>query len=351
MTAFLEDQVLLGLILTILLLLGLAAFFACFSIALRIRNDRETRLWAGLKKRWEPSLMNVLTDPQGLPALWEKVEPKNHLHFLEFVLRYAQRLGGTERAVLKEAAAPYLPEVLPHLKHRQMGIRARAVQTLGTLGLPKYMEELRKAMEDPSPFVAAMAARLLAHGIGPEVAEDLCRSLPRFGNFRIWYLVDLMVALGPDAIPSIRRTMGDPTIPNRTRAVAALSLSALRDLGAADPAAELATSESDPELLSSLLRLLAQVGTSKHAEAVRPHLDSEEFFVRAAATRTLSELGSDRDLPRLVEQLADPSTWVRVAAARGVYRLGGRAALSALVQPGDPATPLFRQVLAEEAGQ
>jgi len=351
MNALLSDQVLRLLVFMIVGLLGLAIFFATFTFFLRLRTERETRLWAQLKEGWEPLLFEALTDPHRLGALWERVGEPDHLKFLEFVLRYAQRLGGTERDVLREAATPYLPEVVPLLGHRRMGIRARAVQTLGTLGLPRYSEEIKEAVNDPSPYVAAIAARLLAHEVGSEAAYDLCRSLSQFKTFRTWYLVDMVVAMGPGAIPAIRETLEDPDMPVRTRAVAAHALSVLRDLGSAGLAAELTIREKDPDFLTSLLRLLAQVGTPDHSPAIRAHLDSEEFFVRAAATRTLSELGGEEDLPFLVEKLSDPSPWVKTAAARGVYRIGGKSALAALTRGEDDATALFRQVLAEEAGK
>lgn len=351
MNAILSDQVLWALGLLILLLLGMALFFAAFTFFLRLRNEREARRWEELERTWEPALMEVLAHPEEVEALWEKVGPNDHLRFLEFVLLYAQRLGGSERETLGRAAAPYLPELLPLRSHRRVGIRARAIQTLGTLGLPRYLEEVKEAVRDPSPYVAAIAARILAHEVGPEVAPDLCRNLERFHTFRIWYLVDMVVAMGPGAIPAIRGTLADERASLRSRAVAAHSLSVLMDLGSADLAANLTVREEDPELLTSLLRLLSQVGTADHTPAVRAHLDSEEFFVRAAATRTLAELGEEGDLPLLVEKLSDASAWVRMAAARGVYRLGGKATLTALSREEDPATPLFHQVLAEEAGR
>jgi len=350
MNVLLSDQFLWILVLMILVLLGLALFFAAFTFLLRLRTEKEARLWVRLEESWEPTLLEALTDPGQLKALWRKVGEQHHLHFLEFVLRYAQRLEGAERDALRKAAEPYLPEILPLLKHRRMGIRARGVQTLGTLGLPQFADEIRDAVNDPSPFVAAIAARLLAHEVGAEMASDLCLSLARFDKFRIWYLVDMVTAMGPEASPAIRETLENPEMPVRTRAVAAHALSVLRDLASADLAAKLTLKEKNPEFLAALLRLLAQVGTSKHAPAARAHLDSEEFFVRSAATRTLAELGREEDLPFLVERLSDPSTWVKMAAARGVYRLGGKATLAALTQE-DPANPFFRQVLAEEAGR
>jgi HEAT repeat protein len=217
--------------------------------------------------------------------------------------------------------------------------------------LPAFVDDLKASIYDSSPFVAAMAARLLAHEVGAEIAPDLCKSLDRFHNFRTWYLVDMMVAMGPGAVPSIRGTLANPKMPDRTRAVAAHALSVLWDLESGGLAAKLLREEKNAEFLTSLLRLLGQVGTPEHLPAVRTHLDSQEFFVRAAATRTLSELGTEKDLPLLVEKLGDPSSWVKMAAARGIYRIGGKAALTALSREEDPASPWFRQVLGEEGGR
>jgi len=347
----LSDQLFLFLTVTILLLLTMAAAFAVGVFLLRLRNEREERLWARLKGTWEPILLDSLSAPEKLQNLWDHVGEGDRLHFLEFVLQYAQRLGGSERDVLKEAAAPYLKEVLPLLNNRRVGIRARAVQTLGTLGLPDYMPHLNAAVDDPSPFVAALAARLLAQQATPEIAQDFCRKLTRFKTFRTWYLVDMVVDMGPGAVPAIRETLSDPSYPVQIRAVAAHSLSVLGDLASADLAGDLALREEDPALLSSLMRLLAQVGTGTHSPAAKAHLDSEEFFLRAAATRTLSELGDEGDLHLLIEKLGDPSAWVRMAAARGVYRIGGKKALGALSRGEDSFGSLFRQVLAEEAGK
>jgi hypothetical protein len=344
-----SEQALSSLVFAILFLLGMALFLAGFTFVLRLKNERDSRLWARLKEAWEPALFEALVNPSALKVLWEKVDPRHHLLFLEFVLDYAQRLGGAERKVLRKAVEPHIHEILPHLNHGRMGKRARAVQTLGTLGLPTYVEEMQRAVHDPSPFVSALAARLLAHEMGAEVAAELCGSLHRFENFRSWYLVDMVVAMGPEAVPELRVTLENRDLPIRSRAVAADALSALGDFRSADLAAELAIEEESPELLAALLRLLAQVGTAKHSPAARAHLDSEEFFVRAGATRTLAELGEEEDLPLLVEKVGDPSAWVRMAAARGVYRLGGKEALDALNRGEDPATPLVRSVLAEEA--
>lgn len=339
------------LVLLVLILLGIGFFFVLFTFFLRVRNEREARLWAELKTSWEPALLEILADPEKTQPLWDQVGPGQHLLFLEFILRYAQRLGGAEKEILQKVADPYLPDIVPRLNHRLMSSRVRAVQTLGTLGLPRFLPELKTAIGDPSPFVAAMAARLLAHEVGAEAAPELCASLERLKNFRTWYLADMMVAMGPGAVPTIREALGNENLPPRTRAVAAHSLSVLMDLGSADLAAKLAAKENDPELVTTLLRLLAQVGTTAHQSAARAHLDSQEFFIRAAATRTVAELGSREDLPVLIEKLSDSSSWVRLAAARGVYRLGGRETLLSMTRRDDPSAPLFRQVLAEEGGE
>lgn len=349
MSAVFTDYVLGLLFLSTMVLLGLASFFALFTLILRMKNERDERRWEAASERWEPILLEVLTEQVHPSALHAHVQSNDEILFLEFVLRYAQRLKSTERDLLREAVAPYLHILRSRLKHRRIGIRARAVQTLGTLGLPEYSEEVKQAIQDPSPYVAAIAARHLAHEIGADIAPDLCAALDRFRDFRTWYLVDMVVAMGPAAIPSLRRTLSDPGFPTRSRAVVAHALSVLRDLGSADLAANIAVGERDPAFLASLLRLLARVGTNRHAISARENLDAPEFFVRAAATRTLAELGDEDDLPSMVEMLSDPSSWVKMAAAQGVYRLGGKETLKVFAKRDDPAGPWFRQVLAEES--
>ena len=137
--SILSDQVFLFLSSTILVLLTAAAIFAVVVFLLRLRNEREDRLWARLNGTWEPILLEALSGQRELQDLWDHVEEGDQLHFLEFVLRYAQRLGGAEQDVLRRAAKPYLKAMLPLLSNRRVGIRARAVQTLGNLGLPEYL--------------------------------------------------------------------------------------------------------------------------------------------------------------------------------------------------------------------
>ncbi|MBT8396176.1 MAG: hypothetical protein KJN92_04385, partial [Gemmatimonadetes bacterium] len=137
----LSDQVFLFLAITIVVLMTMAVAAAVVTFLLRLRNEKEDRLWARLNATWEPILLDSLSDAEKLPDLWKQVEERNQLRFLEFVLQYAQRLGGEERDVLKKAAAPFLDGVLPLLRNRRIGIRARAVQTLGTLGLPEYTSQ------------------------------------------------------------------------------------------------------------------------------------------------------------------------------------------------------------------
>ncbi len=343
------DRVFFSLVCLVLFLFSIAVLFAGFTILLRLRNERKARLWAELSATWKPLLLASLSEPEKLGSLWTEVSERHQLLFLEFVLQYAQRLGGTEKEILKKAAEPFLSRVVPLLHDRQVGVRARAVQTLGTLGLPQYGGEVTGAVEDPSPFVAALAARLLSQEGGVDVAESLCGRLERFRTFRNWYLVDLVVGFGPAAVPAIRNTMTNTDCSLQIRSVAAHSLSVLRDLASADLAGQMAMREKDPALLTSLMRILSQVGTDKHAPAARAHIDSDHFFLRAAATRALSELGGEEDLPLLVEKLHDPSPWVRISAARGVYRIGGRDVVKSLAGTRDSSRTLFRQVLAEEA--
>ena len=134
------DQVLLYLTIVILSLLGLVIFLSVLTVLLRLRNERVDRHWASLQERWEPLLLDALSQPENLEALWDQVGEADHLLFLEFVLQYAQRLGGTEWETLKLAAAPYLsggPAPLGETAGRGSGPGRPDPGDPGSAGIPR----------------------------------------------------------------------------------------------------------------------------------------------------------------------------------------------------------------------
>ncbi len=343
-----RESALLLLALSIAALLVMAVAFGLYAVVLRVRNELRERRWRRLEATWEEPVLAALADPDRIGRAQEAVEDRYRLHFVRFVLSYARRVRGQERETLRKLVAPYLDPIAERVWSKHQEIRTRAVQTLGTLGLPQYAGEVVTALDDPSPLVAMVAARALASDEHPEYAEAVLRRLRRFDTWSRSFLASMLAGIGNEGAPAIRATLTDRNEPAWVRAVAAEALGALKDFEAGDPAAHVVEAEEDPELLSAALRLLALVGSPEHATVVRSRCASPDPTVRSAALRALGTLGDEEDANRLLGAMADPSPWVAIHAARGLLAAGAHQLLSDLADSDHPRALLAQQIVMEE---
>lgn len=305
------------------LLTILALLFAGMTVLLRIRNDRVARRWKRLEAAWEPLILDVLVGARPAEALHAAVRPADRLYFVSYLLRFARRFRGEEFALVAGLAQPYLPALVPLIRHRSPEVRARAIQTLANLRLTDYEEAVIRAMDDPDPLVAVTAARALARNEHPEYAPVVMAHLDRFDSLSRGFLAALLAAMGPAAAPALRDTLADPRRRPRVRAIAAEALALLRDADAADVAAEVVVGEENRELLASALRLLGRIGRPDHAAAVRRRAASWDEVVRAQALRVLGRIGGESDVPAVLAALDEPVPWVALHAAYALAELGG----------------------------
>lgn len=331
-------------------LIVMALLFAAYAVYLRIHSDRHQRLWERLSASWEEPVLLALADPDEAQRVHDLVAPEHRLQFVRFALEYARRVKGEERRVLQALAEPYLAPIAKRAGSRAVEVRTRAIQTLGTLGLPKYASEVMRALDDPSPLVAMVAARALATPAYPEYAPDVLKRLRRFEGWSRSFMASMLASVGPAAAPALRASLGDREEAPWVRAVAAEALAVLKDFDAADTAAAAVATAEDRELVSAALGLLAQVGTPEYLPAVRARCASPDNVVRAHALDALGTLGTEDDVPRLLGAMSDPSPWVAIHAARGLRAAGGTRVLEDLGDSDHARAPLARQVLAEEVG-
>jgi HEAT repeat protein len=337
------------LLVTIAALVVLAFAFGAYTIYLRIRTDRRERRWRVLTAKWEEPILLAVEDPDQVQVLHDLVAPSERLHFVRFILEYSRRVRGEERQILRELAAPYLAPIADRLDSPFSEIRTRAVQTLGTLGLPRYAPRLIDALDDPSPLVAMVAAWSLCLEQNPEYAPAVLRHVERFQFWSRTFVASLLASLGPGAAPVLRTTLRDGRTPPWVRAATAEALRTLDDFDAGDAAAEVVAREHDPELVAAAMRLLTRVGRPEHAEIIRARCASPDYSLRASAIAALGVLGSGDDHPRLLGAMSDPSPWVAIQAARGLVAAGGTALLEDLRDSDHPRSLLAAQVLEEEA--
>lgn len=335
------------LILVVGLMAVLSVAFAINVLILRILNERTARRWARLESLWEEPILNALADPERVPEVWDRVDDRHRVQFVDFVLRWSRRVRGRDAEVLREVALPYLDPFLDEVDATRMEIRTRAVQVLGTLGLPRHADAVIRALDDPSPLVAMVAARSLAR---TKDARHATRVLEKLGRFRDWnrnFFASMLASMGSEAIPALQATAEDSRQAPWVRSVA---LDALRHLSAprsADLAAEIVARESNRELLAAALRLLAEVGRPEHREVVRARASSNDFVIRAHALSALGTLAGEDELELLEDAMEDPSPWVAIHAAEGLHTAGADAALESFARSGHPRAELARQVLLE----
>ncbi len=322
-----------------------ALLLAVTAVLLRLANDRKAQRWGRLEADWEPSSLDVVVGLDPPERMWALVTPRDRLHFLNFLLRFAKRVSGPERRMVDDLAAPYLDLVVRQLRFRAPERRARAVQTLSTLGRRRYADRLLQALDDPSPLVAMVAARALARRESPDFAGAILRRLHRFDQWRPSFLASMLAAMGPSVAPTLRLALADEQFSSRTRGVAADALRELHDYEAADVAAAMLSRTRERDLLASTLNLLAHVGRAEHLPAIREHAGAPDLIVRARAIAALGFIGAAEDVPVIVEAFYDPSPWVALRAAEALRDAHATDALTALARPGAPRAELARQLL------
>lgn len=319
--------------------------FAIYTIHLRLRNVRRAEQWARMEAAWEPLLLDFLTEERSQDEVLGEIPREESLHFVDYLQRFAERLQGKEMAMVKQLAVPYLASIAERTKGGDTPRRARAVRTIGALGLQHYPEALIDALDDESPLVAMIAARALADKEFPEYAQPVLDRLHRFDTWSQSYLVSMLASVGHTMAPALRELLADPARTYRARTVAADVLRALNDLEAGDIAAQLLESESDRDLLAAALRLLQHVGRPEHLAAIRKLATSTDYVIRAQALKALGLLGGEEDLPLFSAGLEHESSWVAMNAAQGLMTACGKHILYAILESGHPRTDLVKQVL------
>jgi HEAT repeat protein len=323
--------------------------FAAYALLLRYGHDRRQRRWKLLTERWEPVMLQALaeSDAQAVQDLRALVDPPHRLHFVRFVLEYARRVKRAESEVLKDLASPYLEPLRERTRSRHAEVRSRAVQTLGTLGLPRYADEVLAALDDPSPVVAMVAARSLCDHGDVSHAEAVIGALHRFEVWNRTFLASMLASIGAPGLEILRETLADGARSPWVRAVAADALASLKDIEAGEIASRVVELEEDRELVVAALRLLTLVGDPEDAAVVRPRTVSPDFVVRCYAHTALGSLGSREDEHMFLDGIEDESPWVALHAARALRSAGGESRLRTLGASDHPGAELARQVLRE----
>jgi HEAT repeat protein len=343
------DSTLVWIILSTAFLFILACALTLMTLYLRISNSRKAKRWKTLEVHWEKRILPILAGDKPFVTIHQHVHKKDQLFFVDFLSRYATRFRGDELKIIIQMAAPYLPILQKRINRHDPERRARAIKTLALLGFQEYIQNIIKALDDPSPLVAMVAARSLVHEKNPDYAKFVIQKLHRFDQWSTSFLTATLAAVGPHIIPALHSTLSDKTTPSRTRTVAVNALQQLNDIESTDIAVEILQSTDDTELIASCLRYIGRIGYTKHIPIVRSFLQHPNFAIRTNATRTIGMLGSPEDWPYLKHALLDESPWVAIQAAEGLRESDAYDILEEIALSDHPRAVFAQQVLEEES--
>jgi HEAT repeat protein len=319
-------------------LVVLAALLGLLAAFLRMRNAVVARRWARVEQRWHDLLLQVLAGTRPAAELHASVRRGEERYLLELVSRYARRLRGAERSRCAEAARPYLPLLVKRARHRDAGLRAQAVHSLGLMGMDRHAAVVCAALDDRSEFVGMTAMRALARPEHAAHRREIVARLDRFGAWDASFVASIVAAIGPAVSAPLLEVLGDDSRAPRVRRIAAESLRRLNYLPAGTVAARVAAGTTDRDLVAACLRLLEAVGHAGCLPVIRPLTDSADAVIRQQAVRALGTLEAPAGIPLLVKHLDDPSPWVAIEAGRALARFeGGRLLAVALAGSGDRA--------------
>lgn len=321
-------------------------------LGLRVRNDIRDRRAHQVEGRWYPALLDLLAGDTTVSVLLSHVVPSETVAVLEICGRLVRRVSGDDRAVIQEFARPLLGSLKPMFVSRQPEQRANAIQLLTALGTDdEFRTEILEALDDPSPLVSMVAARVVASRRRVDLAAAVLAQLDRFEMWSEAFLASMLASMGPDIAPALRACYSDAQGSPTARAVTARALAELRDVPAGAIAALLIARDrpEDRELIVASLRVIESVGQSKHLEVVRPLLAHENSVVRANAAIVLGKVGDASDGLALAKAVGDESPWVAIYAATALRRLGQDATLRTLSSAPDTNAEAALEALQEAA--
>ena len=261
------------------------------------------------------------------------------------------------------AAALAVPPLITALRDADTQVRAAAVTALGSLGDPRAVEALARALRtDTDARVREMAAQSLGEIEDARAVPALAAALREdreagVRNKAAWALgeiedaaaVDALGAALRDANVEVRRTavwaLGQiedaravpllaPALRSddvETRSQAAWALGQIESATAVEPLAAAAKDES-PKVRSMAVWALGQIEDATALPALTAALRDQEVSVRRHAVSALGEIdGVERAPQGLIDALKDADRQVRQGAAHALGEIADPAAVPGLV--------------------
>lgn len=347
----LHDPIILWMFALTAVLVLVALFVGALTASLRYANVRKEVAWRRLESVWTPLMIRVLAGEIPPRDLLEAVHGDDRYLFIDFLTHYGTRFDDHERRLIEKLAAPHLSLLASRIDSPDVHIRIRAVLTIGLLGAHTHADVLLKALDAEAPLIVLAAARALCSLQEETVVRSVLDGIHKADSWSVDYLARVVATAGASAARPCQEILGSSEHSPWLRVLAAETLRQIHNFESADLARALIVDRRDTprNVLCACLRMIRDMGTERHLDAVRHLWGAEDDTVRLNAVAALGGAGTAQDLPRLRLMLQDRSQWVVWAAVRGLLGLGDRAFLDDLIRAGHRAAAAAQAVIEESA--
>ncbi len=312
-------------------------------VELLTRGDADTASGAaGLLVKWKskkvlPRIVSMIDEEQIAPALALSIlEGFGAREAVSQVLRLLkdETAGDDAAELLAEwQARDVAPELIKLLRHRDHGVRGRAMALLAEFrcqeAVPTLLQQLRTEPATRLRGVVETLGILKVSESGPDLLELLKERDP-WNPRRSTECLEALSRIGErKAIPIAMEWLASGSDQGLW-----VPAQVLADLKAVEAVPDLLKLLEDP---SSNRRAAGLLGLSKVADvgsipSMAARLVDPDKYVRIAALRALSEIDAQTEIPKIEALLRDENKWVRNAAVGSLRTLRARESTGALIR-------------------
>jgi hypothetical protein len=344
-----EDRIFLILIVSVMFLAVIVVLLALITLSLRLKNTLKAKRFRKLENIWQPLVLDVLDGKMAPVEIQKFVARKDHLFFIQYLVRITRQLRGEEQVVVKGLSEPFLHLLLRKLSRSHFDDKILALHLLSFIGIKGFEKQVKKIYLHANRAAGIVALRAMCQPEYNAFYPYILEHIDRFKNWNHNILASILANGGPDVAFWFRQIVADANRLEWTQILACDTLRLLSDIEAASIISQRIQQTTSRELLTAFLRYLEVAGSYKHMEEISYLAMSDDYVVRTNVIRTIGNVAPDSHIELLSEALSDPANWVVLNAAIALAKGGHSYILMDRISRKHPRSNILQQVLAEYA--
>ena len=262
----------------------------------------------------------ILTDlERGVPEGFLEAVRKSDMATVGLVVDNLERYeaGIRDRVLLLLEQEGVVDSYISQLKGKDIEQKKIAAQKLALIGSPQAVRPLVEAIADKNEEVRLVAAAALKRIKDPAGIEPLIRTLKEPMKWLPARIAEVLVELGPLAVPTLVAGLGDP----------------------------------DPEYRGYIIEILGEIGDAGCLDPLTGQLQAADAVVRAKAVTAIGSIGGWEAVQALLAALADADPKVRLQAVLALRRSGDQSAAAGLARAAGDRDKLVRSNAVDALGR